>query len=70
MKSPPFRISLLQLPLLCREAFQSVVLTSATTRHGIEDLDKAILSLAGAPQVRAERAAVTRSELLYNPEQH
>ena len=46
-----------------------MVLTSATTRHGIEDLDKAILSLAGAPQVGAEKAAVTRSEVLLEPDQ-
>jgi hypothetical protein len=41
----------LLLPLVCRETFQSVLLTSATTRHGLEDLANSILSLAGAPQV-------------------
>ena len=45
----------LRLPLVAREAFQAVLLTSATTRHGIEDLDRAILELAGAPQVSQGR---------------
>jgi len=31
-----------------------VLLTSAITRHGIEHLDRAILDLAGAPQVSGD----------------
>ncbi len=37
------------LPVLCREVFQRVVHTSAKHRAGFEQLDQAILELAGAP---------------------
>ncbi|GAX77543.1 hypothetical protein CEUSTIGMA_g4987.t1 [Chlamydomonas eustigma] len=45
--------SQLRLPLICRETFQEVVFTSATTRQGLEELDAGILALAGAPDLAA-----------------
>jgi len=41
----------LRLPLLVRDTFEAVVHTSATERTGLEELDRALLSLAGAPQL-------------------
>ena len=40
------------LPVVVQDTFREVVATSATTREGLDDLDKALLRLAGAPQVR------------------
>eukprot|EP00955_Chlamydomonas_euryale_P093333 364779-Chlamydomonas_euryale.AAC.30 len=37
----------LRLPLLVRDTFEAVVHTSATERTGLEELDRALLSLAG-----------------------
>lgn len=45
---PPRQIS---LPLVPKETFQHVVYTSARTRAGLDELERAILSLAGAPQL-------------------
>lgn len=45
------RSSSLLLPLLARETFRAVVRTSAAQRQGLEELDKALLQLAGAPQL-------------------
>ncbi|KAL6753434.1 hypothetical protein V8C86DRAFT_3028768 [Haematococcus lacustris] len=41
----------ISLPLLAREVFQAVVHTSAHTGRGLDQLDKALLALAGAPQL-------------------
>jgi tRNA modification GTPase len=37
--------------LLAKETFQQVVPTSAVTREGLPQLDRALLQLAGAPQL-------------------
>lgn len=49
----------LRLPLLCREAFGHVVYTSATTRAGLEELDAAVLELAGKRDGRGGEYVVT-----------
>lgn len=49
----------LLLPLVARESFNSVVRTSATTRAGLDELEAAILELAGAPQVGVTEALQT-----------
>ncbi|KXZ55825.1 hypothetical protein GPECTOR_2g1376 [Gonium pectorale] len=41
----------LPLPLLARDTFSAVVRTSAAQRQGLEELDAALLQLAGAPQL-------------------
>lgn len=43
----------LSLPLAAKETFVAVVRTSASQRMGLEDLDAALLKLAGAPQLAA-----------------
>lgn len=40
-----------QLPLVCREVFSRVVQTSALTRQGLDQLEEALLEMAGAPQL-------------------
>jgi len=47
----------LELPVLAREAFARVVYTSAKDSHGFDELDKALLELAGAPQLAAGGAS-------------
>eukprot|EP00798_Chlamydomonas_sp_ICE-L_P001846 gene1846-33265_t len=43
----------LLLPLIAKDAFRSVIYTSAKTRRGLKDLEAALLELAGAPQLAA-----------------
>ncbi len=43
--------SSLLLPMVARDTFKSVVRTSAMTRSGLDDLETAILELAGAPEL-------------------
>ncbi|KAG2494350.1 hypothetical protein HYH03_007407 [Edaphochlamys debaryana] len=52
-KASPSSPSELLLPLPAREAFSAVVRTSAAQRRGLEELDAALLRLAGAPQLAA-----------------
>ncbi len=54
----------LLLPMVARDAFRRVVRTSALTRQGLEELEGAILELAGAPELASGAPAAAARGLL------